>query len=200
MKTKRNFLVFSVIAIVLCLQVTPLTAAPFHPLHSGGVIERLPHGYRSLKGGLFFHDGFYYRPAKHGFRVVHPPVGVIIASLPAGSITLTIRGIDFFFCQGVYYRPVDLGYQVVEKPVEPAPKQDPIKQAEVGDHVAVFAEWLNLRRGPGKNHSAEQTLRKGTELAVKAVVENWYFVELKNGDTGWVMSRYTRTLMNPVQG
>ena len=196
----RHLLPLAFVTICLLLPTAQLAAAPFGPLHPGQFVERLPQGYRSLKGGLFFHDGHYFRPAKHGFRLVRPPVGVIIARLPAGSIALTFGGIEYFVCQDVYYRPVDLGYQVVEKPVETAPQKQFVDQAAVDDKVAVFAEWLNLRSGPNKRHPVQQTLRKGTELAVKAVVDNWYFVELKDGSTGWVMKQYTRKLMNPAQG
>ncbi len=187
-RTLARQLVLAALVIPACFGNPAQAAPPDGPLWPGAVIERLPRGYEPLRGGLFVFDGFFFRPARRGFRLVRPPVGTLVPRLPAGSITITLAGLDYYFCNGIYYRPVAGGYEVVTPPEQIVW----VSGGEVGDQVVVKEEWLNLRRRPDKRAEIVKPLPPGTVLTVKAVGENWYYVRLDDGATGWVIKRYVR--------
>jgi hypothetical protein len=60
-------------------------------------------------------------------------------------------------------------------------------------HVATIAvEKADLRLGPGKNHSALMTLRRGSRLAIEARQGEWYRVFAPNGQRAWIHSSLVR--------
>ncbi len=62
-------------------------------------------------------DGAYYTRVISGgsmvYQVVAPPVGVVIATLPAGCSSVRVGGIAYSRCGPTYYQRVGGGYQVV---------------------------------------------------------------------------------------
>ena len=62
-------------------------------------------------------DGAYYEQVMYGgevsYRVVAPPAGVIITTLPAGCTTTVMGGVSVQQCGPTYYKRVSNGYQVV---------------------------------------------------------------------------------------
>jgi hypothetical protein len=55
-----------------------------------------------------------------GYKVIPPPIGVAVPSLPNGSVDQTIKGVTYFTYGGAWYQPKYSGggvtYQVVPKP------------------------------------------------------------------------------------
>ena len=195
------------IALLTLVCLTPLlTVSPAQAMrgaaHQGRVITKLPVGYKAIRYGkmdYFFHGGHYYRRGPSGFLIVAPPVGIIISTLPTGYVAVNVGEIGYFYYQDVYYRQVPTGYLVVEKPL-PTTTIETAEQATVGDKVTVFVDQLNLRSGPDTEHPILRTIRKGAEMTVKGTTPGWYFVQLTDGISGWVMARHTRKLLNPAKG
>lgn len=74
-------------------------------------------------------------------------------------------------------------------------EQKPAPIAEkVADNVndlqvaTVSVDKADLRLGPGKNHSALMTLRRGSRLAIEARQGEWYRVFAPNGQRAWIHS------------
>ncbi|RZJ04828.1 MAG: hypothetical protein EOP39_20500 [Rubrivivax sp.] len=103
----------------------------------GYVARRVPHGAVIVGAGphrYWFHGGVWYQPYGPRYRVVAPPVGVVIPLLPPAYVTVTLGGAPYYYANGVYYRAVPEGYAVVTPPadaqtaqVQPAPAPAPPK-------------------------------------------------------------------------
>ncbi len=90
---------------------------------------------------------------------------------------------------------------VVERPrevvvTEPAPDFE----AVAGDRVAVTAERLNVRSGSALDQAVVARVSSGTVLTVHGSTEDWLYVELPDGEFGWVLARYTLPLQQPASG
>jgi hypothetical protein len=78
-------------------------------------------------------------------------------------------------------------------PVHAEPKPAPVAE-KVADHVndlqvaTVSVDKADLRLGPGKNHTALMTLRRGSRLAIEARQGEWYRVFAPNGQRAWIHS------------
>lgn len=83
--------------------------------------------------------------------------------------------------------------KVAAEPVHAEPKPAPVAE-KVSDHVndlqvaTVSVDKADLRLGPGKNHSALMTLRRGSRLAIEARQGEWYRVFAPNGQRAWIHS------------
>ncbi|MDT9002400.1 DUF6515 family protein [Paucibacter sp. APW11] len=82
----------------------------------------------------YFHGGVWYRPWSRGYRVIMPPVGVIIPILPPAYVTLRVGGMPYYYANGIYYAPAvgAPGYVVVQPPAgaetaAPAPAPAPAR-------------------------------------------------------------------------
>jgi len=78
---------------------------------------------------------------------------------------------------------------------QPAARAIPDKLADTASdlHVATISvEKADLRLGPGKNHSALMTLRRGSRLAIEARQGEWYRVFAPNGQRAWIHSSLVR--------
>ncbi len=53
-----------------------------------------------------YYGGVYYQPTNNGYVVAEPPVGVIVPSLPPGSVARVVNGMNYFEFNGLYYQPV----------------------------------------------------------------------------------------------
>lgn len=162
------------------------------------VVRILPHGYARVHYGhvdYFFHGGHFYRPVRGGYIVVGAPFGAIVAALPIGRVAVRIGGVRYFTYAGVYYRPVPAGYEVVAVPTPP-----PLPAAEAAQSVVVTAPVLNVRAGPGANFAVVGQLGRGDTLSVRGNAPGWYYVEMPNGEFGWVMTRYAAPFVSNAQG
>jgi hypothetical protein len=180
--------------------------SPHHRPRYGEVFGHLPPGYHTVRAGhanFFYHHGVFYRNGPRGYVVVHAPVGAIVAYLPIGFTTVVIGRVPYYYYDNVYYQRVPSGYIVAEPPPgAPAPVPPPAVEpspAEEGQ-VAVIAELLNVRSGPGLDQPVLSQVPKGTVLVIQGTAEGWYYVQLPNGQFGWVMAKFTAPLLSPASG
>ena len=170
----------------------------------GYVRSELPKGYWTLRHGrsqYYYHHGTFYRRGPSGYIVVKAPIGAIVFGIPLGYHRFFIGGSLYFTYGGVYYRRAPSGYVVAEPPrevvvVEPPPDFE----AFVGDRVTVTAERLNVRSGSALDQAIVAKVSMGTVLTVQAISEDWLYVELPDGEFGWVLARYTTPLQEPASG
>lgn len=88
-----------------------------HQRHKVTVVRELPRGYRQVvvnKTPYYVHEHRYYSRVHNGYALVAPPVGAVFATLPFGSVSVTIGGNFFYRTGDVYYRPAPRGYVVVD--------------------------------------------------------------------------------------
>ncbi|MEW6599940.1 MAG: DUF6515 family protein [Nitrospirota bacterium] len=170
-------------------------------------VRDLPRGYKRYWHSnlpYFFFGGIFYRPAPLGFIPVLPPLGIIVDSIPAGYIRIWAGGIEFYSYGGVYYRRVPDGYVVVEAPRDYGVPEDapditaPTEPAE--GKASVTTEILNVRTGPGPDYPLIYQIHKGYVLDIHGKSDGWLYVELPNGEFGWVMSEFTILLEEPGSG
>lgn len=164
-------------------------------------IKVLPRAYRTLHLGpltYFFMEGVFYRPDIDGYVVVPAPVGARVTVLPAEAIPVTADGITYYTYAGVYYQKVSEGYMVVAKPGTQTPPDAAI--AWEGDQIRVTAAVLNVRSGPGKNHTVLRQVKRGDLLVVQASSSDWYYVQLGDKSFGWVMIKYTTQVKSQPVG
>jgi hypothetical protein len=67
--------------------------------------------------------------------------------------------------------------------------QNPTSDLQV---ATIAVDKADLRLGPGKNHSALMSLRRGSRLAVEARQGEWYRVFAPNGQRAWIHSSLVR--------
>ena len=91
----------------------------YYPRH-GEAYRVLPSGSVSVVfGGLnfFFQSGVWMRPHDGHFRVVAPPIGIVVPMLPTMAVTLRQGGATLFYANGTYYQAHRHGgYVVVPAP------------------------------------------------------------------------------------
>ena len=58
--------------------------------------------------------------------------------------------------------------------------------------ATINVDKADLRLGPGKNHSALMSLRRGSRLAIEARQGEWYRVFAPNGQRAWIHSSLVR--------
>ena len=143
-------------AAALCATFGALAAPPPHDWHGGPpahfdgryhhdhyypvrgyVSATLPGGAISVafgNGHYFFHGGVWYSPYGPRYRVVVPPVGIVVPILPAAYATLWLGGAPYYYANGTYYAPAPGGYAVVAPPpgaedAQPVPPAPPPKPA-----------------------------------------------------------------------
>ncbi len=62
-------------------------------------------------------NGVWYQPYGAAYVVARPPVGIVVAGLPAFATAVTIGGLGYLYANGVYYRDRgDSSYEVVPSP------------------------------------------------------------------------------------
>jgi hypothetical protein len=55
----------------------------------------------------------YYEPTGQGYKIVQPPIGVLVTFIPKGSATVTVNGAKYLEFGGIWYRPFYSGSDVV---------------------------------------------------------------------------------------
>jgi Family of unknown function (DUF6515) len=118
-KMKKNLKVTAMLSIILSF-----TACAQRVVYSQNVtiVRTVPYGAAIVvHGGISYRyvNGVYYRPYGTGFRIVTPPVGILVNVLPAGFVSVNIAGRPYFCAGGVYYMQTEPNvYVVVQKPAE----------------------------------------------------------------------------------
>jgi hypothetical protein len=72
-------------------------------------------------GGTFnYSNGVFYQQASKGYKIVEPPPGILVTSLPKGAVTVTVNNVNYREFGGVWYQPFYSGsgviYQTVPNP------------------------------------------------------------------------------------
>lgn len=171
----------------------------------GKVFLNMPGSYDVVRSGpdeYYFHEGIFYTRAPQGFKVVTPPRGCLVARLPVGFETLIVAGVTYFLYAGVYYNRAATGYVVVDAPGPTVVVQEtvPTVPGEIGKALTVDVDLLNVRGGPGTNHPVVSQVRSGDTLTIQGTSDEWYYVQLPNGSYGWVMAKYTRSILPDAKG
>lgn len=114
----------------------------------GYTLRHVPPGALVVGDRYYFHGGVWYRPYGPQFRVVVPPIGLVIPILPSAYVSLRIGGLPYWYANGVYYGLASPGpgYVVVAPPAgaeaaapatAPAPaRPDPIIYPRNGQSAA----------------------------------------------------------------
>jgi hypothetical protein len=165
------------------------------------VITRLPRGYRRIwhdRKPYYYYSGVFYRPHISGFIAVGAPIGAIVVSLPVGYQRIWVDDSWYYVYGSSFYRRVPAGYMVVEAPpavvVEDiVPELVPPPETAAGN-VAVTTSVLNVRSGPGLGYPLIYQIQEGYLLEVHGKTTGWLYVQLPNGEFGWVMNIYTTPL------
>jgi outer membrane lipoprotein-sorting protein len=67
-----------------------------------------------------YSNGVFYEEAGQGYKIVDPPVGVLVPSIPEAAAIVTVDGAKYFEFGGMWYRPFyngnDVVYQTVPNP------------------------------------------------------------------------------------
>ena len=186
----------------------PRRAAPDRHLaqRHDKVAVRLPKDHRAVSVGrtrYVYHRGTFYRKAPAGHVVVNAPLGAVVTGLPVGFKMTVIGGMTHFTYGGAYYRRVPSGYRVVAPPPAIRVQAPPYGCAQLpipDKQIAVLAERLNVRSGPGVRQAVVGQVVRGTRLVILGNAAGWWYVQLPDGETGWVMAAFTTPLAQPANG
>lgn len=173
----------------------------------GHVVPRLPRGYRRTwykKVPYYYYSGVFYRPAPSGYIVVGPPIGAVVVTLPIGYTSIWIGGMRYYSYGGVFYRRVPAGYVVVDTPSEVVVEEDApviVQPTEAASGKAtVTASVLNVRTGPGLSYPVIYQIHEGYIVEIQGRELGWLYVQLPNGEFGWVMKGFVSPLESPGSG
>jgi uncharacterized protein YgiM (DUF1202 family) len=129
---------------------------------------------------------------------VRAPVGAIVLSLPIGYQRHWIDGTTYYAYGGTFYRRVPAGYVVVDPPptviIEDDTPEIVSPAISASGQVIVDAPVLNVRSGPSLNDKKIYQLDEGYILEVNGRSDGWLYVQLPNGEYGWVKSVFTKPL------
>ncbi|WP_242637435.1 SH3 domain-containing protein [Desulfobacter hydrogenophilus] len=92
------------------------------------------------------------------------------------------------------------GYMVVAPPTLIAAQQNnELRTVTCKGEVAVAADTLNVRSGPGMAFKVTNLAYKGENLKIYQESDGWIYVELPSGKLGWVDKKFTRNIdQSPV--
>ncbi|WP_136808236.1 DUF6515 family protein [Desulfosediminicola flagellatus] len=182
----RHPLIITTSTLMLALTtVTPTTVMARPP---GFQMRQLPLGHHIVHVGslvFYFLDGVFFRRAPHGFVVAPAPIGAVVLTIPPESLRVTADKTVFFTYDGVYYQKVPEGYMVVERPSKP---HAPL--IAKGTQIRVAVDILNVRSGPGLEHSVVRHVKHGEILTIEASQIDWAFVKLPDSSFGWIKLKY----------
>ena len=173
----------------------------------GNVVRKLPRGYKRVwhrSKPYFYSGGVFYMPGPSGFIVVRAPMGSVVVSLPVGYRRIWVSSAWYYTYGGVFYQEVPSGYVVVDPPAEVVVEEDapdlvqPLESAT--GQVSVTAPILNVRSGPGLSYPLIYQVHIGYILEIHGKSNEWLYVELPNGEFGWVLAELTYRLKAPGSG
>ncbi len=173
----------------------------------GNVVKKLPAGFQKVfvRGkNIFYHNGIFYGIGPSGYFVLRSPIGAIIAHLPVGYKIVWVGNARYFYFGGIVYQSVPSGYVVVEPPAGMVVVEEPpvIVQPSEGatGRVSVNAERLNVRTKPGMEHPVIYQVYKSDILEIYGKASGWLYVQLPDGQFGWVMTKFTTQIEPPASG
>ncbi|MCG8552526.1 MAG: SH3 domain-containing protein [Desulfobacterales bacterium] len=144
---------------------------------------------------LFIRDGMFYRKGPAGYVLVEAPEGAVVASLPRGYGIRVVQGVKYYYFKGIYYVRMPDGYMVVAPPaLTAAENKDEFRTVTCKGEVAVTADRLNVRSGPGMTFEVTCLAYKGENLKIYQESGGWIYVELPSGKLGWVDKKFTQGL------
>jgi hypothetical protein len=175
-------------------------------IRHGHVIPKLPRGYKRAwynRVPYYYMHGVFYRPGLSGYVVVKAPFGAIVVSLPVGYQRLWIDNTAYYAYGGYFYRKVPTGFVVVEPPntvefEEVDPDIVRPSQTATGE-VSVTVPVVNVRSGPSLNNPKIYQIHEGYILEIHGKSDGWLYVQLPNGEFGWVKSIFTKPI-EPASG
>jgi len=173
----------------------------------GHVVPRLPRGYRRTwrkRDAYYYNRGIFYRRGSSGYIVIGAPVGAVVVSLPVGYRRMWVGDAWYYAYGGVFYRRGPSGYVVVEAPAAVDVQYDApvlVQPSEtVTGEVSVTVDILNVRTGPGLRHPVIYQIHEGYILEIHGKANGWLYVQLPNGEFGWVMTAFTTRQAPPGSG
>lgn len=173
----------------------------------GHVIRKLPRGYRRVwhkSKPYFYSGGVFYTQGTYGFIVVRAPIGSIVVSLPVGFRRIWVSSAYYYSYGGTFYRRAPSGFVVVAPPAEVVLEEEApvlVQPSEAAEgQVSVTAPILNVRSGPDLSYPLIYQVHSGYILEIHGQSRGWLYVELPNGEFGWVMSEFTYRLKAPGSG
>jgi Family of unknown function (DUF6515) len=88
------------------------------------VIPSIPDSCTTVSGpgGTFsYSNGVFYEPASKGYKIVEPPPGLLIMSLPKGAVAVTVNNVKYREFGGVWYQPFYSGSDVIYQTYQTVP-------------------------------------------------------------------------------
>lgn len=110
-----------------------------HYPRPGFIVDVLPNDARLVmhrRDRYYFRGGVWYRPARRGFAVVRPPIGLFVPFLPPFYTTIWAGTVPYYYADGVYYRwqAGDRVYVVSDPP----PEQEVVAQEALPQDLFVY--------------------------------------------------------------
>jgi uncharacterized protein YgiM (DUF1202 family) len=138
--------------------------------------------------GYYGHGGYRPRPYYH-----HGHSGDWVGALGIGLLTGTLLTSMFYATT-----PHPVVYQTTEPVVVASPPvvvrertYTTVPQNITPSRVSVTTAELNVRSGPGMDHSVAGFVRRGEVLDVMGSAPGWLYVKTIDGLYGWVMVQFT---------
>jgi uncharacterized protein YgiM (DUF1202 family) len=203
MKSKKMF--NKIIVVTISLVFLTLSVAPADSLAGpnkssrNGYYKKAPRGSHWVNHGKTYymvHQGRFYKPGRGGYVHTRPPRGLVLHGLPLAATLIAIAGITYYVWDDIYYRKIPAGYQVVDTPRQVVV----VKSVQPGAQAVVTAQALNVRSGPGLNHSVQHLVYSNDQLIVQSSSGDWLYVQLPDNSYGWVMSRFVSITSPIAQG
>lgn len=141
-----------------------------------------------------------HRPYASWHAMGRPRVGVIFSTLPVGYRTIWIADRWYYFYNGIYYQSAPYGYVVVNPPPVVVVREypdvvEPLEHAQ--GWVAVTVSTLNVHAGSTLDHPVIYQITLDTVLEVYGKADGWLYVQLPNGEFGWIMAAFTAEVEPP---
>jgi hypothetical protein len=157
----------------------PTHARFYYRPHIGLSLSVLPFGYYPFFFGntqFYYSGGLYYRQYEDSYRVVVPPIGAEVPSIPSDAEQVTINGRDYYEYKGVYYNAVvnndgKTVYIIAGKDGvlnTPDDRVDNGPAIQIGDEVDVLPDHV------------KEVMLKGEPYFVSE--DGVYYQEVTNGD------------------
>jgi hypothetical protein len=125
---KTQHYTYLLVTLIICFMFTSTGfAQPGRYKHNRGYYRYYPqrgYGYSRPYVSIHFNSydyrynrGYFYRPYGSVLRVVIPPIGIRIGTLPYGYRSFYMGPHPYYYYNGIYYRPHDNEYEVVAPPL-----------------------------------------------------------------------------------
>ncbi|MFQ5441175.1 MAG: DUF6515 family protein [Thermodesulfobacteriota bacterium] len=176
-------------------------------IRPGRIVRRLPRKHRRIvvrDREYYYRRGIFYYRGPRGVVVVGPPIGTVVPRLGIGFRTLWYGGFLYYYYGDIFYRRAPGGFVVVEPPDRTTVVLTPPTVAEPSiaatGSVSVTAPRLNVRTGPALYNPVISQVLQDEVLNIRGKSPGWLYVELPNGELGWVMEEFTAPVFEPASG